>query len=320
MLKADGYNHGAEEIMRAAGDLVDLYGVASASEGAFLRSIGANKPILVTVFLPADAKMAAEFKLTPIVYDKLQLKTIQCAAKQLNTRVYAHIKVDTGMNRLGVKTLSEYQALLKYSEQFPNVIIEGICTHFYDNAREVLDKQKEKFERFIGIRSGLTVHAAASGSAFKEKSLQYDFVRIGIAAYGYSELSGIQPVMNSLSTVISVKAVKKGEVSGYSAIYKAEKDTNLAIIEGGYYDGITRNFVGANVILGGKFNKIVAICMDTFIVDVGNLDIKAGDKVIILGTLGRLRNTAECIGKLAGTVPYEILTGFKGRAQRIYYD
>jgi alanine racemase len=320
MLKADAYGHGAVNIARASVEIVDYFGVASAEEGVELRLNGIHKPVLVTVFSAADSALVSKHNLTPIIYNTAHANALSLAAVRASRIINVHIKVDTGMNRLGVKTLEEYQTLVNAVKCLPNLSLEGVCTHFYDSGDSVLIRQKAVFDRFLDCYRGAICHAASSNALIKDKAYHYDMVRVGIAAYGYSETEKYQPVMSVLSSVIAVKEVNKGEAAGYSAVYKAEKDTRLAIVRGGYYDGIMRSFTGANIIIGGKTARIVAVCMDVCIADIGDIEVKADDIVVIIGSMARYINTADEIALHSRTIPYEIMTGIKGRIERIYYD
>lgn len=321
MLKGDAYGHGAVAVSKAADGIADWYGVATVEEGIELRINNITKPVLVTAYTPCDSIAIAQKNLTPIIYNLEQAEALSRAASSMRKIINIHVKVDTGMNRLGLKSLKEYQELINNIKCLPNLNLEGICTHFYDNNEETHIRQKAVFDRFLDNYKGLIVHAASSNAVVSDSKYHYDMVRVGISAYGYSEnVSYFQPVMSVLSSIIVIKDVQKGEVAGYSGVFKAYKDTRLAIIRGGYYEGISRSLTGADVIIGRHKCKIVAVCMDVTIADIEDKDINVNDSVIIIGTLSDQINNADTLAAHSGTIPYEILTNIKGRIERIYYD
>lgn len=320
MLKANAYGHGAIEIAKATENLVDWFGVATSEEGVELRLNNIYKPILITVFSIKDCEIAVRYNLTPIIYSLEQVLELNQAAESKAKHINIHIKIDTGMNRLGLKSFEEFEELINTVKCLPNIQLEGICTHFYDNDINTLNNQKAVFDRFIYNYKNVICHISSSNTVMIDSKYHYDMVRIGLLAYGYSDYKGFQPVMNVLSEVITIKDVNRSESAGYSGIFKPFKNTRVAVIRGGYYDGVSRNLLGANVIINNNLCKIVAVCMDVTIIEIGNLNIRIGDNVIIIGTMSNNKNTAIELARHSGTIPYEILTNIKGRIERIYYD
>ena len=321
MLKADAYGHGALEIARIANEYVDYYGVANAEEGVYLRHNGITKPILITVYSSCDSRLIATNNLTPIIYDIKHAIDLNYIAAVVNKPIGIHIKIDTGMNRLGIKCYDELNKLIDTIKGLPNIRLEGLCTHYYDNDVINISKQNAIFERFVYDKKNLLLHSASSNAMLIDSKCHYDMVRIGIAAYGYSEASNYyQPVMSVISKVIEIKKIRKGEGSGYNHMFKPHNDTTIAVIRGGYYDGITRNMVGCNVIINCHLCPIVAVCMDISMVEIGNNSVKVDDDVIVMGTMSQYKNTAIEIARHTKSIPYEVLTNIKGRIERIYYE
>lgn len=321
MLKADAYNHGAVEIARYVVDDVDWFGVANLEEGIKLRTNGIEKPILVSVFSISDCDGIVKYNLAPLIHSISQAKMLEYYGKCYNKKVRTHIKIDTGMNRLGIKTRKEYLALYEFIKSSNNLIIDGICTHYYDTNPKIIFQQDELFRKIIGtFEKDIIYHTASSNAMILTKDTHYDMVRVGLSAYGYSDYNdNFQPVMQVLSSVIAIKDVKKGEISGYNT-FLADTDTKVAIIRGGYYDGITRDMVGCFVIINNKLCKIVAVCMDMSIVDIKDYKININDNVIVQGTMSSNNNNAKVLANQLVTIPYEILTKFKGRIKRVYYE
>lgn len=321
MLKANAYGHGAVEIARASVDIANWFGVANAEEGLKLRLYDIHKPILVTVFSKEDSELVVKYNLIPIIYNKEQIEELDKYGKLYNKVIDIHIKIDTGMNRLGVKSLQEFNEIINTIKCLSNINLQGICTHFYDNNLNTLRKQKAIFDRFTYNYKKLILHSASSNAIEIGTDYHYDLVRVGISAYGYSDYCNkYQPVMSVLSKVIAIKNISAYETAGYSANFRAYKDTRLAIIRGGYYDGIIRDMVGAKVIIRNTLATIVAICMDMSIVDVGSTPVNINDDVIIMGSLADKKISARELSDHCKTIPYEILTNIKGRIERIYYD
>lgn len=301
MVKANAYGHGLGFIKKTQ-DLVFAYGVATEQEGIKLRSL-TEKPILITA---PDIKMSAMYEmygLTPMISTPLQLLAINENSKGC---VKAHLKVDSGMGRFGCKTLKETKSMIVLADKLNRVKISGICTHFSslttaETQMRIFDRHIDLAERFTGR---LLRHAAASGTRGVDK---YDFRRIGYTAYA--------DVMKVTSEIASVKTLKKGERAGYNGVYQATKKTDIAVVYGGYADGIPRNALGYNVKIRGKNHKIVAVCMDIFIVEL-SCKCSVGDQVTIVGG----QNSIEKLAEISGRIPYEIYVGFGGRCKFIYEE
>lgn len=299
MVKANAYGHGMELIKKTE-DLVVAFGVATEEEGLKVRHY-TDKPILITAPSIKWASLYSIYGLTPMVNNPMFLEALGESSKRT---VKAHLKVDTGMGRFGVKTLKETRSMLRVADNLNNVEISGICTHF--SCLASVPEQMEIFDKHIDLvqqySKRLLTHAAASGTVNVDK---YDMRRIGYSAYAN--------VMTVKSKVMSVKTLKKGETAGYNGIFKATKKTKVAVIQGGYADGIPRNAIGFAVKIRNKKHKIVAVCMDIFIVELTE-NCEVDDEVTIISGLKSL----EILASIVHSIPYELYVGFVGRCKFTY--
>lgn len=299
MVKANAYGHGME-LVKKTSDLVEAFGVATEQEGLLLRQF-TDKPILITAPSIRAVSLYGTYGFTPMVGDPLFLTALN---EYSNGLVKTHLKIDTGMGRFGVKTLRETREMIKLTEKLPRVKISGICTHFASLGKaveqiEIFDKHVELAESYLGR---LLTHAAASGTVSVDK---YDLRRIGYSAYAN--------VMTVKSRIMYVKTLKKGEQAGYAGIYEAKAKTKIAVVRGGYADGIPRNAIGFGVKIRSKKHKIIAVCMDVFIVELAET-CEVDDEVVIISSLKSLETLANVTGK----IPYELYVGFHGRCNFLY--
>lgn len=301
MVKANAYGHGMS-IVKAVSDIVTAFGVATELEGVRLRKY-TDKPILITA---PDIKMSAlygQYALTPMVSDVCHLLAINEYATSL---VRVHLKVDSGMGRFGCKTLKETALMLMAAKRLSKVEISGICTHFSSieakqSEIDVFDRHIEYAERQLGR---LLRHAAASGTSKCDK---YDMRRIGFTAYS--------DILNVTTRIALIKTLRAGERAGYNGIYEAKTKTKIDIVYGGYADGIPRSCIGFKVRIRGKYHPIVAVCMDTFIVELSDT-AEVGDEVIVIKGLKSVLSLAEASGR----IPYEIYVGLTGRCKFEYIE
>ncbi len=317
MVKADAYGHGALAVVRALP--ASCYGVATEEEGIPLRML--EKQVLVTA--PSLSGMGAvrRYDMIPLIGEADLVKAaVACGIKR------CHIKVNSGMNRLGFRGEREcYQAakmLLK-----GGVAVEGIATHYARDSDTSVKEQNAAFDKAvlavkkaaadIGKVQPIFTHVTGSGALYAQN---YDRLRVGLALYGYHSgyyTAGLplEQAMRVTSQVIKVKSIAKGTRLGYSGIYRAKKRMKAYTVLGGYGDGISRSEVGRSVIAAGRRLTIAAVCMDTFEMVSPDVDLSVGDRVIILsGALG-----ADSIASYRGTIPYEVLLGYNvPRAERIY--
>ena len=294
MLKADAYGHGLIQTAKNTFDLVDCFGVMNADEGLKLRLNGIFNPVTVTVSEKEEFKNLVKFNLEPCLKNPKEMLFLDYHAE-------AQSKI------------------ISYSLNLKNIRFKGLVSHISSENKK--NAQVKKFEEFISVADCYYKDyiKQISSSSYAE-DFPYDMVRLGIGAYGYGKKdSNLLPALSVYSQVNSVKNVRKGEKIGYSDSFVAKKDMCVAVIRGGYNDGIRRDSTGGKVIINGNYAQIIGnVCMDLFFADVTNLNVKEGDTVTILGSQNRLGLTADDIAEHCNTIPYEILTSFKGRLKRYY--
>lgn len=340
--KADCYGHGAELLVKAGIDAGLLYaaGLADISEAVGLRRAGIDIPLLMfRESLKEDIPSLIDFDISPFVSDMDHIKEIEQEASVKNKKCRVHLKIDTGMNRAGCRP-EESLGLARYIESSRCLILDGVCTHFAVSESllpgdiAATKEQIRIFKNCVGaLRSeGIeinNVHCASSGAVLLYPETYFDMVRPGILLYGYSpsrELAGkitLKPVMDFVSHVILVKKVKKGERISYGFIWKAEKDTSIAVIGAGYADGYNRLLSNCGKICIDDFCYPVAgrVCMDQFMVDLGDnvRNVKRGDRALLFGGGGKAQDAFDA-ADICGTISYELLCNINKRVKRIYIN
>lgn len=319
MVKADAYNHGIAVALYIE-KAVDCFGVSSSQEGEYLRRLGIKKPIKVVGFVASECHKAATFSLLPVVGD------IACLEELAKTKedFAIDLKIDSGMNRIGLKSEKEIESAIKIIKENKNINLVGIASHFAVTDYENMLIQAERFDKSCAIVEDALgakyKNIAASSALLHGERFLYDEVRVGIALYGYmptetNELA-LQRAMSVTVPIISMKMIKKGEKIGYGGLYVAEKDVKIGIIRGGYFDGIARNAKGMSAFVNGEKTFLVGnICMDLSFVMLEGIRAKVGDEVVILSDA----NDAYEMARHCNTIPYEIMTSFKGRIKRMFY-
>ena len=339
IVKANAYGHGMEAVARAALEHGASYlAVAFAEEGVRLRDAGFTCPILL---LGATDKShmadVLDYNLTPAIFTVEALRALQKqAAVAGKTRAF-HFKIDTGMNRIGFKDLSDFSYALDVLEkECPNLIFEGLFTHFA--VSEVPDPaftllQGERFSQYVALAKQRghrpLLHASNSGGALLFPQFQFDMVRGGIAMYGYHPAGApvpgvdLKPVLSWVTSVVHIKTVPAGEGVSYGLKYTAPHDIRVATLPVGYGDGYKRCLSGnIDVLIRGKrVPQIGAICMDQMMCDVTGIpDVKIGDEAVLIGRQGDECITADEMAERAGTISYEILLCISDRVPRIFSE
>ena len=329
-VKADAYGHGAVALSRCALEAgAEYLGVAAVSEGAELRAAGIAAPILLfSQPLPEELPDIISEELIPLVSDGEFIEEAARAAELAKKRLVVHLKVDTGMGRLGCRP-EESPALAAKIAANKNIALGGVATHLsVSDSHESGDiaYTKEQLRRFreavasirhAGIEPGI-VHAANSGALVLHGDSYFDMIRPGIFLYGYSPDGCTEPVMELRSVVVSIKKVRKGEAVSYGRTWIAPEDTFIGVIPAGYADGLPRllsndHSVG---IKGKAYPLIGRICMDQFMINLGNeTEVQRWDEAVIFGP-GFI--TAADIAKKGNTIPYEIICNINKRVPRVY--
>ncbi|HUI73640.1 MAG TPA: alanine racemase [Candidatus Acidoferrum sp.] len=350
IVKGNGYGHGGTQVAKAlekAGS--DWFGVTCTSEGIEVREAGIRKPTLVlTSFWPGEESRLLEYKLSPAVIRCEQLMALENAAKRrkmAKNSVGFHLKIDTGMNRLGISP-SDVECFAGHLAKCPHLRLEGVFTHFASS--EVFDgspvgkqtqQQEERFHaalarlRTLGVDPGI-VHLANSAAIASRPETWGDMVRPGVILYGYhpgyepAELRAkaeknlpLKPVMSLRSRIISLREVPAGSGVGYNAKFVAQKPSRIAVLAAGYGDGIHRSLGNrGNVLVRGKLAPIVGIVsMDVTMLDVTGVEgVKVGDVATIYGTDGADVLPANQVARGIGTVTSDLLCAVTQRVPRIY--
>nr|MCR4892789.1 alanine racemase [Lachnospiraceae bacterium] len=339
VIKTDGYGHGAVEIARDVEELPYLWGfaVAAVEEGMELRRAGIRKPILILGYtFPSSYPYIVKEELRPAVFRLDQAEELSREAVKQGKDVFFHLAVDTGMRRIGVYPKAESLPLVKQIFSLPNVIPEGIFTHFAradEEDRSPADIQFQAFQDFITLceKEGVNFrlhHASNSAgiAVFPEANL--DLVRGGITLYGLKPSSDLpeeklpyRHVLELKSHIVYIKYIDSGDAVSYGGTYVAKERRRIATIPVGYGDGYPRLLSGkGSVLIRGKRAPILGrVCMDQFMVDVTDIpDAREGDLVTLIGIDGDDRITMEEIGDISGRFNYELACDLGRRIPRIF--
>lgn len=301
MLKADAYNHGATAVAKACSTQADRYGVATPKEGSALRKAGVKLPIDVFSPAPTDIADIVSAGLTPVVHS---FETV--AGMRFCRGAEAEVKLDTGMHRMGFKTPSEAEMAARMLSDY-GIRVRALVTHFASKETSAGQVARFKFLKEVFEHAyGAECKCEAAASDGLEQGYLLDGVRIGRSLYAGA--------MRVVSEVAAVNRLRRGEMAGYGGIYVAPRDTATAVVEGGYADGIRRDYRGAEVVAaGGERMEIAAVCMDAFIAANAPVSLKPGDKVEVFG-----EDTLDSFLDVSDANVYEIYTSFKGRTERKY--
>lgn len=329
VVKADGYGHGAVTAARAAlAGGAEMLAVATPEEGGQLREAGVEAPILVlgaTGRGDPEAALQHDLILTVCSPEMVYLCQEAVNARQQGT-ITVHLKVDSGMGRIGIRTLSERENVLRALDQCPDLRLTGAYTHFSDaDGNEAGEAYSGiQFRRFLELTEGLNVirHCANSAAALRHPEWALDMVREGISLYGYPPVEtglGLLPCMEWKAKVSYVKEVPAGEYISYGRTFRTEKPTRIATVTCGYGDGYHREGSGkAEVLIRGRRARILGrICMDQMMADVTDIPgVVPEDPVTLMGADGAECITAEEIAAWCGTIPYEVLLSSGPRVKR----
>lgn len=339
VIKADAYGHGA---VRCAKKLesegIEWFGVALPEEGLELREEGIKTPILcLGSFWEGQEKYLLENKLTPVVYQLEKAALFDRAALKANIIADVHIKIDTGMGRIGVR-FDEVSEFVEGLQKFKNIRVDGLMTHFAaaDNLSEndFTDEQIKRFNEAAatfeskGFRPTYKDLANSPGAIAHPRS-RSNLVRIGGILYGLGDdvlpqeidKPTLKPVMSLHTRITQIKCVPKGETLGYSRKFKTERDSLIATVPIGYQDGYSRSLTNRGcVIINGHYAPVVGrISMDWTILDVTDVpNIKVNTEVILIGESGELKVTTEQLARKTDTISYEITCGINRRVARKY--
>ena len=336
MVKADAYGHGSVATTVVLFQLgVTRFGVATLQEGVTLREAGVHAPILLMgAWLPEHSADIVAHELTPIIYDVEAADRLAHLIQPRSAPYPVHIKVDTGMGRLGLSP-EHVQSLLDSPAFKGPLYAEGLMTHLadadnhdpaYTNGQ--IHCFQELYDRII--RAGLRIpllHAANSAGILFHPSAHFTMVRPGIMLYGYlmtrdrSETADLRPVLSLTTKVAQVRKVHAGRSISYNRLFTASRPSRLAVLPVGYADGYNRLLSnrGAVLIKGQRAPIVGRICMDMTIVDVTDIpDVKPGEEAVLIGRQGPHAISAADLAVWQETIPYEVLCGIGPRVPRIY--
>ena len=334
VIKADGYGHGSimcAPTLLACG--VKEFGVASIDEGIELRENKITNPILVLGASPLWAfENAIKYDIAVSIFNEEHLNTAEQLSKRLKKKLKVHIKLDTGMNRIGL-TYDNAQNFTQKALLADYLDIKGIFTHFADvENKELFNKQIEKFNKIIEPNKSefkkrkIKVHCLNSPGIYEYPEYSYDMVRMGVSMWGLtpfsednSKFKDMLPVMGLKGRITNIHTLKKGDGISYGHTYIADKDIKVATIPIGYADGLARKLSGnIKAVLNGKtICQIGRITMDQTMFDVSDIDCSIGDIITLIGEENKEDNIDSWASKL-DTINYEIICRLKMRLARIY--
>ena len=338
IVKADGYGHGAVEVARQIDELVDAYGVAILEEGIELRKAGFTKPILILGYTPKPLYPAMiRYDIATAVFTMEMAKEISDTAVAMHKNANIHIKLDTGMSRIGFAITKESKEIIEQIAKLPGIEIKGCFSHFARRDEKDKTKANEQFAKFTkmvnalekdGVDLGIR-HISNSAGIMEAPEVQMDMVRNGICLYGLypseevqKERLPLKPAMELKAYVSYVKTLEPGVEIGYGGTYTTTKKTRVATIPVGYADGYSRCLSGkGSVLIHGKKAPILGrVCMDQFMVDVTDIDnVCVGDRVTLFGKDGDSCITIEEISAMAHSFNYEFVCDIGKRIPRVYY-
>ena len=338
VVKTDGYGHGAIPIAKTINELVYAYAVATVDEAVNLRRHGIIKPIYVIGYTHESQLkrlIAYDIRASVFTYDMGKAVSEMALAEGKVAKI--HIKVDTGMSRIGFKPDDESAAIVKKISELPNLEIEGIFTHFAkadEKDKMATRNQYELFSNFINKLEKLGVqipvkHCSNSAAMMELPEYNLDACRAGIAMYGLypseevdKSLVDLKPALGLKSHIAYIKTIEKGTEVSYGGTFVADREMKIATIPLGYGDGYRRRLSNKGYVLsnGKKASIHGRICMDQFMVDVTDINASKDDEVVLLGKSGNEEISAERLAEMAGlTFNYEIVCDIGKRIPRVFY-
>ncbi len=339
VVKADAYRHGAVEVSRTLEEQGARWlAVSNTDEGIALRNAGIGARILVMAdFLPFTREAMLDAELTPVIHSLEDLAELDALAVKRQERIRYHLKLDTGMGRLGIRRKMEDigEAILAAR----HVEIEGLMTHFASAANYDSRQTDEQIKHFKGVaeeleRLGIHPHFLHLSStvpiAYRRRSAWGGMVRPGHAIYGYvsptrgtapGKVLDVKPALTWRASVLAVKDVPTGALIGYGGMFRAPRPMRVAVLAAGYADGIPHRLSNrGHVIAKGRLVPMVgAVSMDLTSIDITDVPgLAVGDAVTLLGEEGKVRIDAQGMARLAGTISYSVLCGIHARVKRLY--
>jgi alanine racemase len=334
VVKANAYGHGAPQVALALEEAgAAMLACADIEEGIVLREAGVRVPILIFGALSvSDLDGVFAYGLTPTLSTPGAGRALQEAAARHGVRLRCHLKIDTGMNRLGFRHDNLARTLPEIARA-PNLDVVAVYTHFAtadapDHPAFAL--QRDRFEATLQALPGLGIrsrarHAANSAALLRDERVWYDFVRPGLLLYGIvppplAATIPLRPALSLRSRIVAVKGIRPGEGIGYGLRSVVDRASRIAVVPAGYADGLDLRLAGRGYMLvRGRRSPIVgSVCMDMTMIDVTGMDVAPGDEVVIVGEQGDEAIGMREIAAAIGTIPYELLCRVGTRIQRVY--
>jgi len=337
VVKASAYGHGAVEVSRRLLMLgADMLGVALVEEGRELRDAGIETPILImSAIFPEQAEAVVSLNLTPVIFSLSVAQALSYAAQKSKKTISVHVKIDTGMGRIGIspEAAPEYIASLR---KLDGISVQGLMTHFADadlQDKRFASQQMDRFETLIKTleAQAITVpmrHAANSAAVLDYRRAFFTMVRPGLMLYGYNPLEkedvsrGLRPVLSLVTRIAFLKKVPAGVAISYGRTFTTMRESTIATLPIGYADGYSRRLSnrGEALVRGIRVPVVGRVCMDMCMVDVTDVpSAREGDDVVLIGSQGNERITADDIAAKINTIAYEVLCGISSRVPRIYH-
>ncbi len=338
VIKADAYGHGALQVAYgalAAG--ADLFGVATVEEAILLRHGGIKAPILVLGYVaPEAAWQVARDDITACVFSLELANKLQDAASAAGKIIPVHLKVDTGMRRIGVEDNADGVAFAVQLSKYPNLQLQGLFSHFAAAEEEDAAPALRQLQRFQDFAAALTaagviipvLHIANTAAIFRFPQSHYDLVRLGVGMYGAYPSNFIphpfplEPVMTLKSHVILLKKIAVGTSVSYNGIWQAKQETLIGTLPIGYADGLARSFSNCGqVAIRGQLAPIIGrVCMDQCMIDVSQVTgVRVGDEAVIFGQADPDRNALP-VAEEVGAIPHELMACVSKRVPRFYRE
>ena len=331
MVKSNAYGHGivpVSSFLQKVG--IDFFGVFTVREGILLRTSRIRKDILIFgPFQEYDLAHITKFRLTPVVGSRDEINFLVSASKKKAVKI--HIKIDTGMGRIGFLPEEGFEIISSIKRNNPSLILEGICTHFADSSSKDPSYTVYQASLFLQLLNRLekeniwipVIHASNSAAILRFPQFQFNCVRPGILIYGIESMpyqNDLKPVMSLYSYVSILKTIPENSFISYTCSFKTNRKTLIAIVPIGYADGYMLDLSNKAYVLikGKRFPIIGNICMNQFIVDITDSEgIKLNDKVTLIGKDAQEEINVNSLAKLAGKIPYEIICRLSENIPRI---
>jgi len=338
VVKADAYGHGAVAIARELQSIgVDAFGVGDSGEAFELREAGVRGTILILgAIVDGEQERVVAHDLSVCIHSESRIDRLEREARRQGRRCRVHLKVDTGMGRLGVLP-SRALALARRIARSRDLELEGVATHFAGTSARADAANRRQLDAFLRVRAAITrerlgaplYHASSSSVLFSSLDAELDMVRPGLALYGVrpadagADAEKLKPVLSLHTQVIFLKDVPAGTTIGYDRLFAAPKKTRIATLPVGYNDGLPWSLAGAGrVLVRGTPAPIVGrVSMDYTMLDVGHVrGLKVGDPVTLIGRDGEAAVAADELARAAGTIPYAIFCALGRRVARVYHS